>query len=112
MSIGLRVGGRGIVVLDLQLLTEISERIIIKLLSIIKGKDSKDAEVANNVFPDKASDILLYDSGPRFYLNLFGEVVNFLNEELELPHLQGEGSHYVKPPLSEWPRSSHWGKFF
>ena len=95
-----------------QLLIEIFERVIIKLLSIIKGKDSRDAKVANNVFPDEASDILLYDSSPRFCLNPFGEVVNFHDEELELPHLHGEGSHYVKPPLSEWPRNDHWGKLF
>ena len=57
------MGGRGIVVLDPQLLTKISECIIIELLSIIRDEDSRDAEVANNAFLDEASDILLYDSG-------------------------------------------------
>ena len=66
--------------------------------------------MANNVLPDKASDILLHDSGQRFCLDPFSEVIDSYNEELKLLHCYEENSHYVKPPLSEWPGSIHWGK--
>ena len=71
-----------------------------------------DAEAANNVLLDEASDILLCDSCQGFCLDPFSEIVDSYDEELKLPHCNGEGSHYVEPPLSEWPKSVHWGKLF
>ena len=56
-----------------------------------------------NVLPDEVSDILLGDSGQGFYLDSY-------DKELELPDYYREMSNYVKPLLSEWPRSIHWGK--
>ena len=66
-----------------------------------------NSEVANDTFPDEASDILLSDGGQRFCLNPFSEIVDPYDEELELSHYHGEGSHYVEPPLSEWLESVH-----
>lgn len=54
-------------VLDPQLLTEIYECVVVGLLSIIKDEDPRDSKVANDAFRD---------SGLRFYLDLFGEVIN------------------------------------
>lgn len=77
------------------------------MFSIVRDKDFKDAEAANNVLLDEASDSLLSESSKGFYLNSFSEVVGSYNEELELPHYYGKGSHYVKPLLSEWLGSIH-----
>ena len=97
-------------VFDSQLLADIPECIIVKLLSIIKDEDSKDSEVANDAFPDEVLDIFLSDSSQGFYLNPFSEVVNPYDEELELLYRHKEGSHYVEPPLSKWPGSIHRGE--
>lgn len=105
--------GKGeIVVLDPQLLTEISEYIVVELLSIIRDEDPGDFEAAHDAFPNEAPNILFYDSGQRFYLDLLGEVVNPYNKKLELLYFHGEVSHYIKPLLSEWAKSVHWGKQF
>ena len=61
---------------DPQLLAKVYECIVIELLSIIRDKDSRDAEVANDVFPDKTSDILFSDSGQEFCLDTFSEIVD------------------------------------
>jgi len=100
------------VVFDPQLLAKVPQCVIIKLLSIIKDEDSRDAKAANDAFPDEASDILLGNSGQGFCLNPFSEIVNFYDEELELLHCHREGPHFAEPPLREWPRSIHWGKLF
>ena len=97
-------------VFDSQLLAELLECVVVKLFSIVEDKDSGDAKAANNVLPEEASNILLNDSGQGFCLDPFSEVVDSYNEELKLPHCYGEGSHYVKPPLSKWLGSVHWGK--
>ena len=97
-------------VFDSQLLVEIPECVVVKLLSIIRDKHSRDSEVANVAFPDEVSDIFLSDSSLGFYLNPFSEVVNPYDEELELPYRHKEGSYYVEPPLSKWPGSIHQGE--
>lgn len=40
-------------VFDSQLLVEISECIVVKLLSINRDEDSRDSEATNDVLPDK-----------------------------------------------------------
>ena len=50
-------------VLDPQLLAEVSKCVIIKLLSIVRDEDPRDSETANDPFPDKAPDVLLCNSG-------------------------------------------------
>ena len=72
-------------VFNSQLLADIPECIIVKLLSIIKDEDSKDSEVANDAFPDEVLDIFSCDNGQWFGLDSFGEVVNPYNEKLEMP---------------------------
>lgn len=97
-------------IFDPLLLAEVSECVVVELFSIVEDEDSQDAEVANNALPDEASNILLSDSGQGFCLDPFSEVVDSYDEELELSHYYGEGFHYVKPPLNEFPGSIHWGK--
>jgi len=93
-------------------LAEVSKCFVIELLSIIRDEDSRDAEATNDAFLEKVLDILLSDNGQRFCHGPFSEIVDPYNEELKLPHCYEEGSHYVKPPLSEWPGSVHWCKMF
>ena len=99
-------------VFDPQLLAKVPQCVVIKLFSIISDEDSRDAKAANDAFPDEASDILLGDSGQRFYLNPFSEIVNSYDKGLKLLHCHGKGPHFAEPPLSEWPGSIHWGKLF
>ena len=60
-SIGLRVGGRGVVVLDPYLLAKIFECVIVELLFIVRDEDLGDSEATNDTFSNKTSDIFLCD---------------------------------------------------
>ena len=98
-------------ILDPQLLAEIFVCIIVELLSIVRDDDPRDSEAANDSFPDEVLDILLYDSGQWFCLDLFGEVVDLYYKELELPYGDGEGPNYIQSPLGERPGGAHQCKF-
>ena len=102
---------KGVVVLDPQLLAEIFECVIVKLLSIVRDEDLGDFEAANDAFPNEALNIFLYDSGQWFCLNPFGEVVDPYDEELKLSYGDGEGSNYVQSPLGERLGGAHQCKF-
>ena len=52
-SIGLGVSKEGVVVLNPQLLAKISERVIVKLYSIVKDEDPGDSEAVNGTFQTK-----------------------------------------------------------
>lgn len=94
-------------VFDSQLLAKVFDHILVKLFVIVRNEDSRDTKVANNAFPNEVSNMFPHDGIQRFSLDPPNEVVDLYNEELELPHCRGEGSHYVKPPLSEWLGSAH-----
>ena len=94
-------------VFNSQLLAKVPECVIVELLSNIRDEDPGDFEATNDAFPDEVLDVFLNDS-----FNLFSEVVDSYDKELELPYCHGEGSHYVEPPLSKWPGSVHWGEIF
>ena len=95
------MSGKGVVVLDPQLLAEIPKCIIVELLSFVGDEDPRDSDTVDDVFLDKVLDIFLHNSGQWFDLNPFGEVVNPYDEELELQYGNGEGSYYVQSPLGE-----------
>ena len=99
-------------VFDSQLLAEVSKCVVVKLLPIVRDENSRDTEAANKAFSEEALDILLCDSGQGFCVVPFSEVVNPYDKELELSYCCEEGSHYIKPLLSKWPRSAHWGQLF
>ena len=84
-------------VFDSQLLTEVPACVVVKLFSIVEDKDSKNAEAANNVLPNEASNILLTDSGQGFCLDLFSEVVDSYDEEFKLSHCYGKGPTMSSP---------------
>ena len=77
-------------------MAEITECIIVELLSIVKHEDSRDSETADDVFLEEASNIFLCDSGQWFSLDLFGDVVDPYGKKLELPYGNEEGSYYVQ----------------
>ena len=93
-------------------MVEVSERVIIELLSIVRDKDSRDSEPVNNTSPNEVSDILLCDGGQYLYFYPLGEVVDPYDEELKLFYCRREGSHDVKSPLSERSWSVHWSELF
>ena len=99
-------------VFDPQLLVEVSKCIVVKLFAIVRDKDSRDTEAPDDAFPNEASNILLRNGGLGFWLDPLSEVVDPHDEELKLSCCRGEGSHYVKPSLSERLRSTHWGQLF
>lgn len=81
------------------------------MLSIVKDKDSKDSEAANDAFPDETLNFFLRDSGQRFGLDSFGEVFDPYDEELEFSYDNEEGSYYVQSLLGEQPGDANWCKF-
>ena len=97
-------------ILDPQLLAEVSKRVVIEFLSIIKDEDSRDTKAANDTFPNETVNIPPRDGSQEFGLDPFSEIIDSYNKEFELTDCHKEGSHYVEPLLSEWPRSIHWGK--
>ena len=48
-------------VFDSQLMTKVSERIIVKLSAIVKDEDPRDPKLANDALPNEATDILHRD---------------------------------------------------
>ena len=99
-------------VFNSQLLAEVPECVVVELLSIIREEDPGDFEATNDAFPDEVSDVFLGDSGQGLYFNLFSEVVDSYDKELELLYCHGERSHYVEPLLSKWLGCVHWGELF
>lgn len=71
--------------------------------STIRDKDFRDHKAIDNAFPDEASDVLLGDGVQGFYFNLFGEVIDSHDKELELPYCHRKGSYDVKSSLGEGP---------
>ena len=98
-------------VLNSQLLAKVLEHIVVELLAIVRDKDLRDSEMANDALPNEALNISLCDSGQWFYFNPFGEVVDPYDEELELSHSDRERSHYIQPSLGVQPKGAHWCKF-
>ena len=99
-------------VFNSQLLVEVPKCVVFELLSIIRGEDPGDSEATNDAFPNEALDVFLSDSGQGLYFDLFSEVVDSYDKELELSYCHGERSHYVEPPLSKWLGCVHWGELF
>ena len=97
-------------ILDPQLLAEISECVVIELFSIIRDEDYRDAKSTNDIFLDETVNISPRDGSQGFSLDPLGEIINSYNKEFDLTHCHEEGSHYVEPPLSKWTGSVHWGK--
>ena len=66
--------------------------------------------MADNIFPDEASDVLLSDlcQWLRFYP--FSEVINSHHYELHLPRSYWKWTKDVKSPLGKGPISYHRGK--
>lgn len=93
-------------------MAKVPECVVVKLLSIVENKNSRDFEVANDALLDEALDILLSDGGQGFCFNPFGEVVNSHNEELELPYCRKKGPYYVESLLSERPLGNHRSELF
>ena len=94
-------------VFDPQLLAEVFECVVIKLLSIFRDKDFKDSEATNDDLPHEALNVLLNDCGQGFYFNPFSEVVDSYDEELELRYCHKEGSYNVESLLGEGPWGIH-----
>ena len=99
-------------VLDSQLIAEVSEHIVVELLAIVRNEGPKDPKPIDDALSDKATDILFRDGCQWLCLYPFGEVVDPNNKELELSHCHQKRSHDVESPLSERPWGIHWGKWF
>ena len=98
-------------VLDPQLLVEISKCVIVELPSIVRDEGSRDSEAANDASPNEATDILFCDSGQWLGLDPFDEVVDPYDEELKLSYSDEEGPNSIQSPLGERPRGTHPCKF-
>ena len=50
------------------MLAEVLEYVVVKLLSIVKNKNSRDSETANDAFLEEALDILLKDFASTHFM--------------------------------------------
>ena len=75
LSIGLRVVGGGVVVLDSQLWAKIPEGVVVELFPIILDQDSRDSILADDVTPYEVSHVLLCDGDQGFVFYPFGEII-------------------------------------
>ena len=82
-------------VLDPQLRAKIPKCIIVELLSVVKDEHSRYPVPANNISPNKTSNVLLRDSGWSFCLYLLCEIIDANYEELQLPDCCWEGAYYI-----------------
>jgi len=48
-------------VFDSQLITKVSERIVVKLSTIFRDEDPRDPKLVNDALPDEATNILHHD---------------------------------------------------
>ena len=94
------------------MIAEVSERIIVELLAIVRDEGPRDPKLADNALPNEATNILFRDSCQWFCLNPFVEVVDPNNKELELLHCHRKGSHDIESLFSERPQVVHQGKWF
>lgn len=86
---------------NLQVLKEVIERCIVKLLAIVSDDHSRQAELINDRLSNKIISFFFNDPSQQFYLHLFTEVVDDDDEELLLPGGQQEQAKNVDPPLSD-----------
>ena len=94
-----------VVVFDFELGTEIPELRIVELLPIIRHQGSWDAKPANSGMPNEVAYLLFCDSGQRFGLDPFGEIIHYYDEKFALALSNGQRSQYVYPPLLKRPRA-------
>lgn len=76
----------------------------VELSTIIDDDHLRKAKLIDYGLPNKVTGIILSDLGQRFYLHLFGEVIDSNDKELFLPYGWGELSKDVYSLLSKWPR--------
>ena len=103
LSVSLRVGWRGVVVLNLYLWAKVSVRIVVKLFPVVWDQDPRDPIPADDIPPNKVSHVLLCNDCQGFSSYPLCEVVYAYYEELQLSHRYREWSHDVQSPLSKWP---------
>ena len=82
LSVGLRVGRGGVVVLDPQLWAKISEGVVVELFPVIWNQDSRDPISTDDVPPNEASYILFCDGGQGFNFYSLCEIVYAYYKEL------------------------------
>ena len=82
-------------VLDSKFRIEVPERVVVELFSVIRDKHSWYPIPADDVLPNKTSNILFYDSGYGFGFHPFCEVVDADHQELQLPNCCKEGAHDI-----------------
>lgn len=90
------VSGKGVVVLDSQLLAKVHECAIVKLLTIVRDKDLGIPKWQMMPFQMKLQKFLSMNV-QWFCLDPFGEVVNPYDEELELLHSDKESPIISNP---------------
>ena len=73
-----------------------------ELPPVVDHQDSRDAEAAKDVFPDKIGDPLLRDCGQGFSFNPFGEVVTGQDDPLSSTRSCRKRSQDINSPLSKW----------
>ena len=90
--------------------TEIPERCVIKLSSIVRHKHSWYPKPTHNALPDEVLNILLCNFCQGFSFYPFSEVINPYHQKLHLSGPSRKGTQNIQPPLWKGPWGHHWGK--
>ena len=90
-------------IVDSKLFTKISERCVIKLLSIARHKHPRYSKPAHNTFPDEVLNILLCNFRQGFSFHPFGEVINPHHQKFHLSGPSWKGTQNIQPPLCKGP---------
>ena len=75
LSVGLRVGRWGVVILDPQLWAKFPEWLVVELFSVFRDQDFRDPVPTVDVSPDEASYVFLCDGSQGFSFHPFGKVI-------------------------------------
>ena len=90
---------------------EFLELFVVKLASIVRNYDSRQAKSAYNGLPYKVPCSLFDDLSHYFSFHPLSEVVNSDEEEFPLQGGHKKGSQDIYTPLSEGPRGTQWNEF-
>ena len=93
--------------MDFEFQAKIPEGNAIKLQTIVGYDCLRDSKPTNDVLPNEFRDIFVLDISIRFYFYPFTEVICGNEQEFHLGSCDGQGSHYVHPPLCKRPRAGY-----
>ena len=93
--------------MDFEFRAEILEDTVVDMWTVVGYDCLRDSKPTNDVLRKEFGDIFVLDVSIRFGLYPFTEVVCGNEQGFLLGSCDGQGSHYVHPPLCKRPRAGY-----